>query len=382
MSWNSGREVWAVIPARGGSKGVPGKNLRLLDGRPLIAHAIETARAAEEVTRIIVSTEDPDIASVAREFGAEVPFLRPEELAGDRANLRDAVNYTVDRLAGEGAPDAVVILYPTHPFRKAGQVDEAVRRLETQFQVTSAIPVSVDYSRVPHVRHVSKGNPVSLFLPTGAFTSMRYLPPGFRPHENVDQFRKLVRERFSPTFRGAGGLLVTDDPGSRIDLDAPEDFVQAEEFILTGDSPSPRCVRLSACVLGLDLLTRERRAVSGEAEFPLTEKSGIAFAQVFNGEGRVLRPWGYHDIETGPLFGSGDGRIQKGIFEVDLPPEAVEVAFHVARQKAGSFHELALPFAFPPFWTWDPSTGIRKNLLTGEEIHGRQQEPRIFEAVA
>ena len=229
MSWNSGREVWAVIPARGGSKGVPGKNLRLLDGRPLIAHAIETARAAEEVTRIIVSTEDPDIASVAREFGAEVPFLRPEELAGDRANLRDAVNYTVDRLAGEGAPDAVVILYPTHPFRKAGQVDEAVRRLETQFQVTSAIPVSVDYSRVPHVRHVSKGNPVSLFLPTGAFTSMRYLPPGFRPHENVDQFRKLVRERFSPTFRGAGGLLVTDDPGSRIDLDAPEDFVQAEE---------------------------------------------------------------------------------------------------------------------------------------------------------
>ena len=76
-------QILAIIPARGGSKGVPGKNIKALAGKPLIAYAIETARACSLIETIIVSTDDPAIAAVAREYGAEVPFVRPAELAAD-----------------------------------------------------------------------------------------------------------------------------------------------------------------------------------------------------------------------------------------------------------------------------------------------------------
>ena len=88
----------AIIPARGGSKGLPGKNIRELNGKPLIAYAIDCARKARHIDRVIVSTDDSEIADVARQYGAEIPFLRPDYLASDMAQAVDNYIYTVDRL--------------------------------------------------------------------------------------------------------------------------------------------------------------------------------------------------------------------------------------------------------------------------------------------
>jgi N-acylneuraminate cytidylyltransferase len=124
--------VLGVIPARGGSKGVPRKNLRPLGGRPLIAWTIVAARDAERLTRTIVTTDDDEIAEVARGLGADVPFRRPAELASDTAsgldNARHALQ-TVEELEGQRY-DAAMLLQPTAPFRTAADIDGAVARLE------------------------------------------------------------------------------------------------------------------------------------------------------------------------------------------------------------------------------------------------------------
>jgi CMP-N,N'-diacetyllegionaminic acid synthase len=116
----------AIIPARGGSKGLPGKNTRLLAGKPLIAHTIEAALGAKSITRVICSTDSQDIAEVARLAGAEVPFLRPSELAQDNSLGIDNYIYTVDRLIAEGMHvDEYCVLLPTAPLRTDADIDSA-----------------------------------------------------------------------------------------------------------------------------------------------------------------------------------------------------------------------------------------------------------------
>ncbi len=123
--------VLAVIPARGGSKGLPGKNIRLLAGLPLIAHSIRAAALMTTVTRCVISTDDPSIAEVALAHGGEVPWLRPPELATDTTPMAPVLRDTLSRVeAEEGrAYDAVVLLDPTSPSRVPQEVDTAVRRL-------------------------------------------------------------------------------------------------------------------------------------------------------------------------------------------------------------------------------------------------------------
>ena len=89
-------KVIVIIPARGGSKRFPGKNIHPLLGKPLIAHPIEAAKKVQGIDRIIVSTDDPSIAEAAKNFGAEVPFMRPAELAGDSSSVIDVMSYTVE----------------------------------------------------------------------------------------------------------------------------------------------------------------------------------------------------------------------------------------------------------------------------------------------
>ena len=124
--------VVGAIFARGGSKGIPRKNLRLLDGLPLLAHAIAAAKDAKWVERVVVSTDDPEIAEVARRHGAEVPFMRPAELAADDAPewlaWRHAVR-TLDATGGRRKIDVLVAVPTTSPLRVAGDVDACVEAL-------------------------------------------------------------------------------------------------------------------------------------------------------------------------------------------------------------------------------------------------------------
>lgn len=119
--------ILALIPARGGSRRVPGKNLAVVGGRPLIAWTIEAARHARSITRVVVDTDSPAIAEVARQWGAEVPYLRPPELATDEATSLDVVRQALDRLAAEGfEPQWVCLLQPTSPLRRAHDIEAAV----------------------------------------------------------------------------------------------------------------------------------------------------------------------------------------------------------------------------------------------------------------
>lgn len=123
-------KILAFIPARGGSKGLTKKNIRLLGGKPLLAYTIEAARNTGFFSRIIVSTDDSAIAEVALEWGAEVPFLRPPEIAGDGALISEAFDYTIERLGEEGFfPDLYVCLYPTSPFRNRSLMLNLTRKL-------------------------------------------------------------------------------------------------------------------------------------------------------------------------------------------------------------------------------------------------------------
>lgn len=120
-----------VIPARGGSKRLERKNVRLLAGRPLLAHTIAAARAATALSDFLVSSEDAEILDVARRFGAPVPFVRPARLSGDRVRNKDTVRHALDFMEeASGRPyDVVVLLQPTCPIRDPAHIDAAVQLL-------------------------------------------------------------------------------------------------------------------------------------------------------------------------------------------------------------------------------------------------------------
>ena len=124
-------EILALIPARGGSRSIPRKNVLVVGGKPLIAHSIAQAHAAKHITRTIVSTDDAEIASVAKAFGAEVPFTRPSEFAQDRSLDLDVFRHALAWLRDhEGyRPDLVVHLRPTGPVRRVERIDAAIQMM-------------------------------------------------------------------------------------------------------------------------------------------------------------------------------------------------------------------------------------------------------------
>lgn len=122
-----GLKVLGFVPARGGSKGLPRKNILELGGRPLIGWTLAAAKASRYLDRCIVSTDDEEIAQVARRLGGDVPFLRPAELAGDESKTFDAVQHALEQLPGY---DILVILQPTSPLRTADDIDAALEKLQ------------------------------------------------------------------------------------------------------------------------------------------------------------------------------------------------------------------------------------------------------------
>jgi CMP-N-acetylneuraminic acid synthetase len=145
-------EVLAIIPARGGSKGIPRKNVADLAGMPLIAYSILAARNAKLIDRVVVSTEDEEIADVAKKWGAEVPFLRPEKFATDTSSIGEAISYTLKQLGPVAGGRAIVHLYPTSPFRTPTFVDEMLSIL---FSGYSSVTTVKKINQDPRVLYIS-----------------------------------------------------------------------------------------------------------------------------------------------------------------------------------------------------------------------------------
>ncbi len=119
----------SIIPARGGSKGIPGKNITTVGGKPLLVHSIETSLSCPHIAKTAVSTDDNDIASVARDAGAHV-IMRPAQLAADDTPTEPVLLHVLDELAPEFKPDVIILLQPTSPYRPMGLLSNCIRRFE------------------------------------------------------------------------------------------------------------------------------------------------------------------------------------------------------------------------------------------------------------
>ncbi|SHK01229.1 acylneuraminate cytidylyltransferase family protein [Tepidibacter formicigenes] len=136
-------EILAIIPARGGSKGVPRKNIKNFNGKPLIAWTIEAAKKSKYVSKVLVNTEDKEIAQISKEYGADIPFLRPENLAQDDTPTMDVIIHTIKKLKENSNynPDYILLLQCTSPLRNENHIDEAVELIINK-KVDSIISVT------------------------------------------------------------------------------------------------------------------------------------------------------------------------------------------------------------------------------------------------
>jgi CMP-N,N'-diacetyllegionaminic acid synthase len=223
--------VLGLIPARGGSKGIPGKNVRLLGGRPLLAYTAEAARAARRLSRVVLSTDDEGIAEVGRSCGLEVPFLRPAGLARDETPTLPVVQHAVAELERAGDRfDAVCLLQPTSPLRRPEDVDGCIELLETAGldAVVSVLPVPPEHN--PHWVYFQDGEGL-LRLATGEeepIPRRQELPPAFHRDGSVYVTRRDVLLSGSLYGRRLGGYLVS---GRSVNLDTPADWEQAERMM-------------------------------------------------------------------------------------------------------------------------------------------------------
>jgi N-acylneuraminate cytidylyltransferase len=229
-------KVMAVIPARGGSKGVPRKNIAPLGGKPLIAYAIEVAQASTLIDAAIVSTDDAEIAVVARRHGGDAPFLRPAELAGDDSPdigfLRHALEWVETNRGWR--PDILVILQPTLPFRTVEDVDRALGFMIEQgcdSVRTLAIPTHVTPYKMWFLDDEKTGR-MSPLLKTEYFDTLltdvprqKLRPCYWQPGVVIATRAKFVRQGrvFGPDLRG-----VVVDIRHAHDIDEPEDLAYAE----------------------------------------------------------------------------------------------------------------------------------------------------------
>ena len=237
----NGTEVLAIIPARGGSKGIPRKNIRNFAGHPLIAYSIAAALQSRRITRVIVSTDDPEIAEVARAYGAEVPFLRPAELAQDSTLDLPVFQHALAWLTANEAyaPDVVVQLRPTSPIRPVGLVDEAVHILLEHPEADSVRGV-VPAGQNPHKMwriDLQTGQMKNLLdvpgVPEPYNAPRQLLPPVYWQTGHIDAIRPVtILEKNS--MSGEVILPVMIDPRYTVDIDSLADWARAEWLVWHG----------------------------------------------------------------------------------------------------------------------------------------------------
>lgn len=230
--------VLGVIAARGGSKGLPGKNLRPLGGTPLIAWTIAAAKRAETLTACWVSTDDEEIAAAARAAGGDVPFLRPAELATDAAGIVDVVAHAARHFEKtRGArPDVVVLLQATTPLRGPEAIDAAVRAV-TEGRADSAQTVTLDEGHPLHKFWLKDGRLSPVFPDAEKASRRQDSPSVYRPNGGVYAARAgLVMDEGA--LRGKDHRGVVMDFESSVDIDTLWDFRLAEAVVAeTGRRP-------------------------------------------------------------------------------------------------------------------------------------------------
>jgi len=298
-------EVLAVIPARGGSKGIPRKNIKSFAGYPLIAYSIAAGTQAETVTRVILSTDDEEIAAVGREFGAETPFLRPAEFAQDQTLDLPVFEHALAWLAEhEGyRPDVVVQLRPTSPIRPSGMVDAAVRMLLANPEADSVrgvVPAGQNPHKMWRIDPVS-GRMQGLLTVEGLaepYNAPRQaLPPVYWQTGHIDAIRpRAILEQHSMSGRVILPLHI--EPRYTVDIDTPFDWLRYEwlvyhaglEMVTPGRArrPLPETVRL--LVMDFDGVLTDNRV--------WVDQDGREAVMAYRSDSMGLKRLMAHGVET------------------------------------------------------------------------------------
>jgi CMP-N-acetylneuraminic acid synthetase len=225
--------VLGLIPARGGSKGVPRKNIKLLCGKPLIEYAAQSALASKRLSRIVLSTEDEEIRQVGKACGLDAPFLRPPELARDDTPMLPVAQHAMRWLEARGERhDALCLLQPTNPLRRPEDIDACIELLERSNAdaVATVLPVPSEYN--PHWVYFRTADG-TLSLSTGEKAPIprrQALPPAFHREGSVYVVRRDVLLEGN-SFYGARFLGYEISPERSVNIDAPEDWELAEKLL-------------------------------------------------------------------------------------------------------------------------------------------------------
>ena len=233
-------QVLALIPARGGSKSIPRKNIRPLAGHPLIAYSIAAGLAAETVTRILVSTDDPEIAEISRRYGAETPFLRPAEFAQDQTPDLPVFQHALQWLDEneDWRPEIVVQLRPTSPFRRVMHIDQAVYQLIEHPEADAVRTVCVPFQNPFKMWRIQPNGfmqpLVDLDIPEPYNQPRQALPEIYWQTGYVDAaWSDTLLEKNSMT--GERILPLVIDPSDWIDIDSADDWRRAERLLESGE---------------------------------------------------------------------------------------------------------------------------------------------------
>ncbi|ACD23611.1 acylneuraminate cytidylyltransferase family protein [Clostridium botulinum] len=228
-------EILAIVPARSGSKGLPGKNILNLNGKPLIAHTILASKNSKFVTRVVVSTDDKEIAEISKKYGAEVPYLRPNSLAKDESLTIDSVFHMLDYLEKyEGYfPDYVLLLQCTSPLRNEQHIDEAIEKLvKSNFYGI----ISICESEVnPYWTNIFKNESLKYFLEAGKNITRRQDLPNIYRYNGAIYLAKTEALKREKTFEVENLTGYVMDRESSIDIDTEIDFKIAEIIMKNKD---------------------------------------------------------------------------------------------------------------------------------------------------
>jgi CMP-N,N'-diacetyllegionaminic acid synthase len=221
--------VLGIVPARGGSKGVPGKNVRMLAGRPLIDYTARAARESSVLDRIILSTDSDEIAEAGRRSGLEVPFMRPASLAADDTPMQPVVQHAIDTLSADGwTPDVIVLLQPTSPLRRPSHVRDAVAMLrETKADSVVTVVELPRHLSPDYVMRIEDGV-LRPFLSDGARVTRRQdARPAYSRDGTVYACWRATLDRCGSIY-GERCLPLIVNAADSLSIDSPDDWAEAE----------------------------------------------------------------------------------------------------------------------------------------------------------
>lgn len=224
------KKVLGLVIARGGSKGLPGKNLMKLGGKPLVCHSVEAGLNSKYIDNVIISTDDKAIAEAAKKCGCKVPFMRPAELATDSAKSIDVIKYTLETLIDNGEIyDYFVLLQPTTPFRNAGHIDECLRMLSDR-DADSVVSVTEAEHHPLWMNELPDDMSMSGFIrPEAENKNRQDLPKHYRLNGGVYAVRCSYMLSTMKLYSDRSYAYLMDNESS-IDIDNELDFLVAEKI--------------------------------------------------------------------------------------------------------------------------------------------------------